>query len=293
MPALIKSWLPFWHFDVMPSDDAAPQIDEELMFHFRSLVEENLSRGLSSDEAWADAQRRFGSLDHYANQTWRVDMAHQLTVQRIVIFGLLALTLLCGWLWLQVHSLNGQNSQLLQLVQTAAAQEKSQPDMTGYPIKFPFSEMRSIDKLSVDFGKLKLQGDDITAIPVRCERGVTGIVLMGKGSFQYNPDPEKKFEGHFQSVLLRFNPKDIDKILKLSDGKQSTDKATYEIARGLLPHAVNHSWQSNGDAIIPPEGTFSAVLLSPEYGDLLVSAGPGESMVYNFSDRKTLYEQKK
>ena len=38
------------------------EIDEELMFHLRSLIEDNLSRGLPSDTAWQEAQRRFGSL---------------------------------------------------------------------------------------------------------------------------------------------------------------------------------------------------------------------------------------
>jgi hypothetical protein len=261
--------------------EAARAIDDELIFHVRSQVEDNISQGMSSDNAWANAQIRFGSIQRYANETWRIDMGRQLI-----------LAVLCSWLWLQVENLHGQNTQIMQLVQNSKPEEKPQPDMTPYPIKLPADEMRSIPNLSVDFGKLELTGDDITALPVKCERGITGLVLIGKGSFHYAPEADKKFEGHFHAALLRFNPKDLDKILPLDSEKKGTDKGNYEMARGLLPAAVNHSWQSNGKALIPPEATFSAVLYSAEYGDLLISAGPDEAVVYDFSDRKSLYEKK-
>lgn len=292
MPALIRSWLPFWHSAAVPCDDVAPQIDEELMFHFRALVEENLNRGLPSDDAWADAQRRFGSLDHYANQTWRVDMAHQLTVQRIVIFGLLALTLLCGWLWLQVHSLNGQNSQLLELVQNAAAQEKPATEMTPYPIEISPDEIREFSKISINFGKLQLNGNDISVVPISCKLGVTGLVLIGDGKFHYAPTADQMFDGQFRTILLRFNPQDLDALLKLEEGKKVTDKGTYEMAKQLLGSVFRHSYHSGMDALIPPQGALSAALNSKQHGDLLVSFGPKEAVVYSFTDRKQLYEQK-
>jgi hypothetical protein len=42
------------------------QIDDELMFHLRLLVDDNLARGMPPDSAWQEAQRRFGSLRRYA-----------------------------------------------------------------------------------------------------------------------------------------------------------------------------------------------------------------------------------
>lgn len=44
-----------------PSDD----VREELMFHFRELVQEQLASGKSFDAAWDTAQARFGSLARY------------------------------------------------------------------------------------------------------------------------------------------------------------------------------------------------------------------------------------
>jgi Carboxypeptidase regulatory-like domain len=42
------------------------EIDEELMFHLRLLIDDNLARGMPPDNAWQEAQRRFGSLRRYA-----------------------------------------------------------------------------------------------------------------------------------------------------------------------------------------------------------------------------------
>jgi hypothetical protein len=292
MTGFVNLWGRLQQANPPSAAEAARQVNDELMFHLRSQVEENTRRGMLDDEAWANAQMRFGSMQQYAHEIWRIDMGRQLTMQRIAMIDLLILAVLCGWLWLQVENLHGQNAQIMQLVQNSKPEENPQQDMTPYPIKLPADEMRSIPKLSVDFGKLELIGDDITALPVKCERGITGLVLLGNGSFHYAPEADKKFEGHFHAALLRFNPKDLDKILKLDSGKKVTDKGNYEMARGLLPGAVNHSWQSNGKALIPPEAAFSAVLYSAEYGDLLISAGPDEAVVYDFSDRKSLYEKK-
>jgi hypothetical protein len=270
--------------------DATQDIDEELMFHFRSLVQENMARNMPTDDAWADAQKRFGSIQQYAKETRSIDMGNRFTIQRVALFMVFVLCALCGWLWFQVEQLHGQNTQIMHLVQDKQAPEK--PDMTSYPIQLPADAVRTVAKLSVDFGKLQMNGDDIAAIPVTCERGTTGIVLIGNGTFHYAPEADKKFEGRFHAAWLRFNPKDLDKILKLDNEKKTDDKGAYEMARALLPRAVNHSWQSNGDALIPPEQTFSAVLNSPQYGDLLISAGPKDAVVYDFTDQKSLYEKK-
>jgi hypothetical protein len=128
MSALVNFWTTLWRPAVSIDTDIAPQIDEELLFHFRALVDENSARGMSPDDAWTDAQRRFGSIDRYAKQTWRIDMGHQLTLQRVGIIALLLLALLCSWLWLQVENLHGQNTQILQLMKgMAPAKADDQP----------------------------------------------------------------------------------------------------------------------------------------------------------------------
>jgi hypothetical protein len=60
----LRAW---WCGGQMADRPAGEQeIDEELMFHLRSLVGDNLARGMPADTAWQEAQRRFGSLRRYA-----------------------------------------------------------------------------------------------------------------------------------------------------------------------------------------------------------------------------------
>jgi hypothetical protein len=134
MSTLVTFWTNLWHPAVSIDTDIAPQIDEELLFHFRALVDDNSARGMSPDNAWADAQRRFGSIERYAKETWRVDMATQLTIQRVAIIALLLLALLCGWLWLQVENLHGQNTQIMQIMKgmVPAKPEDQDPQLADF-----------------------------------------------------------------------------------------------------------------------------------------------------------------
>ncbi len=112
MSALANFWTSLWHPDAAKDADIAPQIDEELLFHFHALVDENLASGMSSDDAWKKAQQRFGSMDRYAKETWRIDMGTKLLVQRMAIGGMVVLFFLCGWLWIEVERLHAQNQSL-------------------------------------------------------------------------------------------------------------------------------------------------------------------------------------
>ena len=282
---------PLQKSDLLSADSVAREIEEELIFHVRSLAEENVARGMSADDAWANAQRRFGSVQEYTKQTWRIDMANYLTLQRMAIGGLAVLALLCGWLWLQVQELHGQNRQILQLVQNKSAPDNSAP-LKSYPIKLSADDVREFSKFAVDFGKLQLHADAASVVPISCEPGVTGLVVIGDGTFKYAPEAEKVFQGHFRSVLLRFNPKDLDSILKLESGKKVTEKDTYEMARVVIQGAFRRSWHRGMEALIPTEGSFSADVDSKENGDILISQGDNRTVVFSFTDKKPLYEKK-
>ncbi|MGH7136961.1 MAG: permease prefix domain 1-containing protein [Pirellulales bacterium] len=80
-------------------------IDDELMFHFRSLVDENLAQGMSADAAWRAAQDRFGSLRHYSDECRRVLTGAHPMLQRFSTVGLVVLSLVVGWLLVEVRSL--------------------------------------------------------------------------------------------------------------------------------------------------------------------------------------------
>lgn len=80
-------------------------IDDELMFHFRSLVDENLAQGMSLDAAWQAAQDRFGSLRSYSHECRLAVLGVHPMLQRVSAAGLVVLSLLVAWLFLEVRSL--------------------------------------------------------------------------------------------------------------------------------------------------------------------------------------------
>src|SRR6516225_1671066 len=116
-----------------------------------------------------------------------------------------------------------------------ARSDDQRPDLSrSYPIKVGGSMAKSFSKLDIDFAKLKLHGEAITAVPILIEPGVTGIVLLGNGTYGYAPEPGKNFDGHFRAAMLRFNPKDAGAILKLSAGESITDKGAGELALSIV-----------------------------------------------------------
>jgi hypothetical protein len=148
MSTLVGLWNRIQRSDSAPVADAADDVKEELMFHLCSQVEENRARGMSENDAWADAQQRFGSVDRYAKETWRIDMGTKLLIQRVAIGGMVVLFFLCGWLWVEVERLHAQNQsltgqyenikqrneQVLQLVQNIvpAKAENAEPRMSDF-----------------------------------------------------------------------------------------------------------------------------------------------------------------
>jgi len=59
------------------------------------------------------------------------------------------------------------------------------------------------------------------------------------------------------------------------------------LERGL--RALLAKWKQ---ALIPTKGSISAVLYSRDHGDLLISTDKQTAIVYNFTERKTLYQRK-
>src|SRR5947209_8085734 len=99
---------------------------------------------------------------------------------------------------------------LAAVVPASIAQADDTPigSIPSYPITLSASEVREFPALAVDFGNLKLHGESFTVVPISTEPGITGVVLIGDGSYSFTPEAGKTFEGRFHSALLRFNPKD-------------------------------------------------------------------------------------
>lgn len=99
---IVAGWRPWFALPARESDES---IDEELMFHLRSLIDENLASGMHSDAAWSEAQSRFGSLRRYADECRQVFQKGRFMTQKLTAAGLLLLSVATGWLAIEVRSL--------------------------------------------------------------------------------------------------------------------------------------------------------------------------------------------
>ena len=174
----------------------------------------------------------------------------------------------------------------------ASAQIQSTDRMPSYPIEIAPEKVYEYRDLNIRVRDLQLNSNTVSAVPISCERGITGIVLIGNGTFRYTPEGSKPIEGQFRAAMLRFNPEDQASIIALDKGKKVTDRGTAEMSRHLLSVVFGHCWHSGKQALIPPSGSISAVLYSKDHGDLLISDDKQTATVFNFTERKTLYQKK-
>ena len=96
--SLFNFWRSFVHpQEQIRSDSKEGSIRDELMFHFRELVNDEVAEGASLDEAWEKAEKQFGSLRHYENE------CHAMRLRTSLIGGMIAsamlfFVLICaGW----------------------------------------------------------------------------------------------------------------------------------------------------------------------------------------------------
>ncbi len=177
---------------------------------------------------------------------------------------------------------------LLWLSTLGWAQDKPE----GYPITLKAEDVHEIGQLSVELNGLTVTGKDVIAVPIRCEKGVTGVMLLGDGEFRFKPADGEEIKGVFRGAMLRFNPVDQPTLLPLAKAKVITDQAAMEMSKHLLDNVFRHCWHSGMNALIPEASSFVANVYSKTHGDLLISTGPKTSVVHNFTTSKTLYSKK-
>jgi hypothetical protein len=181
----------------------------------------------------------------------------------------------------------------------APAQTDIDP-MTSYPFTLNPDNVREYPRLTVNVRDFELKTGPVTVVPIECERGTTGAMIIGNGTFSFTPgnDKDKAIRGSFRSVMLRFNPADQAATISLGATGKLRDVGAVELSRHILQTALRHCYQSSKDGgrrievLIPAKGAFAAVLYSKEHGDLLISDAVKEVVAFNFTTRKTLYEQK-
>ncbi len=300
--------------DSRPISQVDQEIFDELEFHIAMRTEENMNLGMTADAARSAALVRFGDFAAVQQRCRRALLGERIMWQRIQMG--LSVVLLGAVAVLAVQLYNGQRANRESIDDIASALKRLTPPAAGgaalvadekaakaespataedpgksYPIALKGDSAGEFESLSVDFGKLKLRGKAITVVPISTDVGVTGAVVIGKGTYTYTPEKGKEFSGQFRAAMLRFNPKDADAIIKFSAGKAVTDKGALELAQCVVARAVQHCWQSNGDALIPSPRTIAAVVYSRELGDVLFSGDDTTAVVYDFTDNKSLYEK--
>ena len=106
-------------------------VNDELLFHFRELVKEQLDKGESFDDAWDTAERQFGTLRKYEDECRTLRLREQLVPSKAMVGSLVAMVLVIGWLTFEVHSFGGK-SNMLHAQTTSPSNEKSNlHDLTG------------------------------------------------------------------------------------------------------------------------------------------------------------------
>jgi hypothetical protein len=170
-------------------------------------------------------------------------------------------------------------------------QEKADDSMTPYPVKIDPQEIHEYPTLTLEQRGFRLTSGPVALAPIACERGLTGAILIGNGTFRYTPDKGKPIEGHFHAAMLRFNPADQSRLAPLETGTKVTDHGIAEMSRHLMKTIFGHCWHSGNDALIPPKGSITAVLYTREHGDLLISVDQKTEVVFSFTARKTLHEK--
>ena len=170
--------------------------------------------------------------------------------------------------------------------------EPAAEDMTPYPITLRPDRVYESPGLAIEVRGVQIRSGPVAIVPIATEKGITGAVVIGDGTFRFSPPGGNPIEGHFRAAMLRINPADQARLVPLDESKRVADRAAFEMSRHLLNDVFGHCWHSGKDALIPPAGSLSAVLYSKEHGDLLISDDGKNPVVHSFTDRKTLYQKK-
>jgi hypothetical protein len=192
----------------------------------------------------------------------------------------------------------GPTAPPLALALGPAAETAPGDTMSSYPFTIDPDKVREYPELTVKFRDFRLKSGPVAVVPINCERGTTGVMIIGNGKFQFATEKGKSIDGVFRAVMLRFNPADQPSIISFDKGKTVRDVGATEMTRHMLTTVLRHCYQSTKEGgrrievLIPSKGAFAAVLYSKEHGDLLISDAGKEIVAFNFTDRKKLYERK-
>lgn len=181
---------------------------------------------------------------------------------------------------------------LIVLIQSASAQDPSLAKAPAYPISLLAEEVRECSKLEVQLNGLTIETGPVILVPISCEMGITGAVVIGNGKFRFSTEGLEPIEGRLRSAVLRFNTGEWETLVRQGESTKVTDIGSVELSRTLLKSVMGRCWHRGADALLPPAGTLAVSLYSQEHGDLFISTDKKTVTVFNITKREMIYEKK-
>jgi len=121
-----------------PNSPTAPggDVNDELMFHFRGLVNDRLAEGLPFEAAWERAEQQFGSVRRYDSECRALDAAQRFNWRPLLLLVSLGVV---AWAWWSAVELPGRRlgSELRLLRQEVQALRDVQLARTERPSESP------------------------------------------------------------------------------------------------------------------------------------------------------------
>jgi hypothetical protein len=81
----------------------------------------------------------------------------------------------------------------------ASAQNQAADRMPSYPIEIAPEKVYEYRDLNIRVRDLRLNSNTVSVVPISCERGTTGIVLIGNGTFHYTPEGSEPIDRTYAS----------------------------------------------------------------------------------------------
>jgi hypothetical protein len=86
-----------FRIETRPTTTTNDEVGDELMFHFRKLVDEKLADGLAFDVAWERAEEQFGPMRRYDNECRSGQLAQRLKWRNLAALVLVVIVSVACW----------------------------------------------------------------------------------------------------------------------------------------------------------------------------------------------------
>ncbi len=158
----------------------------------------------------------------------------------------------------------------------------------AYPIKA--DKAITFESLTVSVNRVSIHVGKGALVLTECEKGVTGAVILGSGSFSFAMKDTQSIHDTFTNALLRFNPADYSDFIAPVGAQASSQAELIDQTMTVLRRSFLRLYHKGNDALIPDAGVLAGVLCADNLGDLIISEGAERSGVYSLRDRRALFD---